>query len=196
MSNSIRYSGSNSEIDNQEEEKEPLRFDTIESIKNRNESIFVPEYNIKNDRLESINISLFEKNSNNKIEKTDSNVDKQINVNNNFNNNSHQLDESINQSVMSFQDLPLNNNSNLNLNNNLNNNKNNANNQGQINSNFNNNDFRKNIEPYLEVEDAGEKKDMYFNFNFNNFLTLSNELSFISYKFCQKILYFLPVKEN
>jgi hypothetical protein len=154
MSNSMNFTENNSEIDNHEEEKDPLRFDTIESIKRGNESFFIPEYNIKKDRLESMNLSIFDKN-NNKSDKNNFNVN--YHFNNNINNNVQNLDESINQSSMSFQDLPLFNHNNLN-NKKSNSNIKNIHNHSQRNSKFDSKDF--NTEPFLEVEDAGEKKDM------------------------------------
>lgn len=151
MSNLMKFQENNSsEKDKPEEEKDQLRFDTIESVKRESESEFVPDYNIKKERQESINVSIFNKKTN-KTEKTSGIIN---------NNNSLFLEENINQSIMSFQDLPLNNNCAVN-NQNANSNSFYNNNPLQKNSKINCNDFNIiMIEPYLEVEDAGEKKDL------------------------------------
>ncbi len=159
MSNLIKLANNSDLEKREEEEKEPFRFDTIESIKKGDESLYVPEYNIKKDLFESMNMSILDKNNIliqneeikiNNINENDSNFNNKVNNYNNLNN----LDDGFNQSTVHFQDLPLNNN---NFNNTSNNIKNNLNSQFQNKLLCYNN---RNNSPYLEVDDAGEKKDM------------------------------------
>lgn len=145
MSKSEKIFFNNSNIEFHEEEKNFSTFNSTESIK-LNDNEFIPEYNIKKDINESLNISIYEKN---KIK------------NQNFsnkNNNEQYLDELINQSRVSFQDVPL--NQNHNEFNQILNNKN-ISNPLKIPINYiNSNNIKKTNDPYIEVEDAGKKNDL------------------------------------
>jgi len=145
MSNSdkIFINKSNSEI--HEEEKEFSTFNSIESTK-MNDREFIPEYNIKKDRYESLNISIFE------------NINNQNQNFNNNKNNEQYLDEFINQSRVSFQDVPLNQNHNE-FNQIINND--NFSNPLKIQIKYlNSNIIKKSTDPYLEIEEAGEKNEL------------------------------------
>lgn len=155
MSNFIEFSDNNLQRDENEEEKDNLRFDTIESIKRVNESVVIPDYNIKKERIETINLSLFDEIGKNTNDNTNNFNHKYIN------NNIQSFDENINQSILSFQDLPLNNKSDNNYKNMNKDDKNIKQNNLSNKNKFNNNELNKTIDTfYFEVEDAGEKKDM------------------------------------
>jgi hypothetical protein len=160
MSNIKKFSENILDIDKNEEEKDELRFNTIESIKGERECDFIPGYNIEKERYESINFGICKNNV--KTDKT----------NTILNNSLLYSEENINQSVsFPFQDLPLNDNWCLNHPN-INSEMRYYQSQLQKNNHINCNDFI-NTKPYLQVEETGEKKDGYKIFyNFFNFIDI------------------------